>query len=50
MAPDEGVAVDMASEVGWLSQVTGRLVPMVAILQRGVLYLLPDERCVHAPR
>ena len=26
-------------------QVTGRLVPMIALLQGGVLYVLPDERC-----
>ena len=61
MTPDQSVELDMASEVGWLSQVklqqqqqqqhggfaqvTGRLVPMIALLQRGVLFLLPDERC-----
>ena len=26
-------------------QVTGRLVPTIALLQSGILYLLPDERC-----
>ena len=26
-------------------QVTGRLVPTIALLQSGTLYLLPDERC-----